>query len=169
MSVRGGEFHSNIARFRKVRSPAADLYTGAFIISLFRVFLVLLYEEFRFLIPIICPFAGIKIMTNKPFLRSSSNPSISNVSSSPAFERVSNPTRRGSDGSQKVNQRHVPSSQTVLSPLPYWVAEGVPFVAHNLPSGEVQMVPVQTATPTMQGMVPVMATPGAATSQQTGN
>ena len=107
-------------------------------------------------------------MTNKPFLRSSSNPSISNVSSFPAFERVSNPTRRGSDGSQKVNQRHVPSSQTVLSPMPYWVAEGVPFVAHNLPSGEVQMVPVQSATPTMQGMVPVMATPGAATSQQTG-
>ena len=112
---------------------------------------------------------GIRIMTNKPFLRSSSSPGISNLSSSPASERISNPTRRGSDGSQRVNQRHMPSSQTVLAPLPYWVAEGAPLVAHNLPSGEVQMMPVQATTPGMQGMVPVMATPGAATSQQTGN
>lgn len=107
-------------------------------------------------------------MTNKPFIRSSSSPGISNLSSSPAFERVSNSTRRGSDGSQRVSQRHVPSSQTVMAaPLPYWAAEGVPFVAHNLPSGEVQMMPVQTAAPGMQGMVPVMAAPSA-TSQQTG-
>lgn len=109
-------------------------------------------------------------MTNKPFLRSSSSPGISNLSSSPAFERVSNPTRRGSDGSQRANPRHMPSSQTVMSPLPYWAAEGVPFVAHNLPSGEVQMVPVQAAAPGMQGMVSVMAAPGATTaSPQTGN
>lgn len=116
--------------------------------------------------------SGIRIMTNKPFIRSSSSPGISNLSSSPAFERVTNPTRRGSDGSQRVSQRHVPSSQTVMAaPLPYWAAEGVPFVAHNLPSGEVQMLPVQAAAaaaaPGMQGMVPVIAAPGAA-SQQTG-
>lgn len=107
-------------------------------------------------------------MTNKPFIRSSSSPGVINVSSPPAFERISNSTRRGSDGSQRMSQRHVPSSQTVMSaPLPYWAAEGVPFVAHNLPSGEVQMLPVQAATPGMQGMMPVMAAQGA-TSQQTG-
>ena len=106
-------------------------------------------------------------MTNKPFIRSSSSPGISNLSSSPAFERVSSTTRRGSDGSQRASQRHVSSSQSVMAaPLPYWAAEGVPFVAHNLPSGEVQMLPVQ-ATPGVQGMVPVMAAPGAP-SQQTG-
>ena len=112
---------------------------------------------------------GIRIMTNKPFLRSSSSPGISNLSSSPAFERVSNPTRRGSDGNQRTSQRHGPSSQTVMTPLPYWAAEGVPFVAHNLPSGEVQMVPIQSAAPGMQSMVPVMATPGAPTTQPPGN
>lgn len=112
--------------------------------------------------------SGIRIMTNKPFLRSSSSPGISNLSSSPAFERVSNPTRRGSDGNQRTSQRHGPSSQTVMTPLPYWAAEGVPFVAHNLPSGEVQMVPIQSAAPGMQSMVPVMATPGAPTTQPPG-
>ena len=107
-------------------------------------------------------------MTNKPFLRSSSSPGISNLSSSPAFERVSNPSRRGSDGSQRTS-RHVPSSQTVMTPLPYWAAEGVPLVAHTLPSGEVQMVPVQTVAPGMQGMVPVMAAaPNTTTTQQPG-
>lgn len=108
---------------------------------------------------------GIRIMTNKPFTRSSSSPGISNVSGSPAFERVSNSARRGSDGSHR--QRHMPSSQTVMSaPLPYWVAEGAPLV---VPSGEVQMLPVQA--PGMQGMqgmpVPVMTGP-APTSQQSG-
>ena len=108
-------------------------------------------------------------MTNKPFIRSSSSPGVSNLSASPAFERVSNSARRGSDGSQRPSQRHVSSSQTVMSaPIPYWAAEGVPFVAHNLPSGEVQMLPVQTAAPGMQGMVPVMAASPAAASQQTG-
>ena len=108
-------------------------------------------------------------MTNKPFIRSSSSPGVSNLSASPAFERVSNSARRGSDGSQRPSQRHVSSSQTVMSaPIPYWAAEGVPFVAHNLPSGEVQMLPVQTAPPGMQGMVPVMAASPAAASQQTG-
>lgn len=112
---------------------------------------------------------GIRIMTNKPFHRSASSPGISSMSGSSAFELVPNPTRRSSAGSQRINPRHVPSSQTVLSPLPYWVAEGVPFVAHNLPSGEVQMVPVQNATPPgVQSMVPVMATPSATASQQTG-
>ena len=109
-------------------------------------------------------------MTNKPFIRSSSSPGVSNLSASPAFERVSNSARRGSDGSQRPSQRHVSSSQTVMSaPIPYWAAEGVPFVAHNLPSGEVQMLPVQAAAPApgIQGMVPVMASPAAA-SQQTG-
>ena len=107
-------------------------------------------------------------MTNKPFLRSSSSPGISNLSSSPAFERVSNQSRRGSDGSQRTS-RHVPSSQTVMTPLPYWAAEGVPLVAHTLPSGEVQMVPVQTVAPGMQGMVPVMAAaPSTTTTQQPG-
>jgi len=53
------------------------------------------------------------------------------------------------------------------APIPYWAAEGVPFVAHNLPSGEVQMLPVQAAPPGMQGMVPVVAGPTAA-SQQAG-
>ena len=108
-------------------------------------------------------------MTNKPFHRSASSPGISSMSGSSAFELVPNPTRRSSAGSQRINARHVPSSQTVLSPLPYWVAEGVPFVAHNLPSGEVQMVPVQNATPPgVQSMVPVMATPSATASPQTG-
>ncbi|XP_044163943.1 R3H domain-containing protein 1-like [Acropora millepora] len=112
---------------------------------------------------------GIRIMTNKPFHRSASSPGISSMSGSSAFELVPNPTRRSSAGSQRINPRHVPSSQTVLSPLPYWVAEGVPFVAHNLPSGEVQMVPVQNATPPgVQTMVPVMATPSATASPQTG-
>lgn len=109
-------------------------------------------------------------MTNKPFIRSSSSPGVSNLSASPAFERVSNSARRGSDGSQRPSQRHVSSSQTVMSaPIPYWAAEGVPFVAHNLPSGEVQMLPVQAAAPPgIQGMVPVMAANPAAASQQTG-
>lgn len=107
-------------------------------------------------------------MTNKPFIRSSSSPGVSNLSASPAFERVSNSARRGSDGSQRPSQRHVTSSQSVMSaPIPYWAAEGVPFVAHNLPSGEVQMLPVQAAPPGMQGMVPVVAGPTAA-SQQAG-
>ena len=107
-------------------------------------------------------------MSNKPFQRSASSPGISNVSGSSTIEFGSNPTRRASAGSQRVTPRHAPSSQTVLSPLPYWVAEGVPLVAHNLPSGEVQMVPVQTANPGVQSMVPVMATPSASASQQTG-
>lgn len=111
---------------------------------------------------------GIRIMTSKPFQRSASSPGFCNVGASSAFEHVSQPARRGSAGSQRVAPRHAPSSQTVLSPLPYWVAEGVPFVAHNLPSGEVQMVPVQTATPGVQNMVPVVAATGASASQQTG-
>lgn len=112
--------------------------------------------------------SGIRIMTNKPFIRSSSSPGVSNLSGSPAFERVSSSARRGSDGSQRPSQRHGASSQSVMSaPIPYWAAEGVPFVAHNLPSGEVQMLPVQTAPHGMQGMVPVMAGAGAA-SQQNG-
>ena len=105
-------------------------------------------------------------MTNKPFSRSSSSPGLSNISSSTAFERISNPSGRGSDGGQRLNQqRHAPSSQTVLSPLPYWVAEGVPLV---MPSGDVQMMPVQAATPGMQSMVPVMATPSGTGSQPSG-
>ena len=56
-----------------------------------------------------------------------------------------------------------------MTPLPYWAAEGVPLVAHTLPSGEVQMVPVQTVAPGMQGMVPVMAAaPSTTTTQQPG-
>ena len=107
--------------------------------------------------------AGIRIMTNKPFTRSSSSPGISHIGGSPALERVSNSSRRASDGNQR--QRHLPGSQSVLSaPLPYWVAEGTPLV---VPSGEMQMLPVQA--PGVQGMpVPVMAAP-APTSQQSGN
>lgn len=107
--------------------------------------------------------AGIRIMTNKPFTRSSSSPGISQISGSPALERVSNSARRASDGNQR--QRHLPSSQSVISaPLPYWVAEGTPLV---VPSGEMQMLPVQAAG--MQGMpVPVMPAP-APSSQQSGN
>ncbi|RMX47577.1 hypothetical protein pdam_00019000 [Pocillopora damicornis] len=106
--------------------------------------------------------SGIRIMTNKPFTRSSSSPGISHIGGSPALERVSNSSRRASDGNQR--QRHLPGSQSVLSaPLPYWVAEGTPLV---VPSGEMQMLPVQA--PGVQGMpVPVMAAP-APTSQQSG-
>lgn len=110
--------------------------------------------------------SGIKIMTNKPFSRSSSSPGLSNISGSTTLERISNSSGRGSDGGQRLNQqRHAPSSQTVLSPLPYWVAEGVPLV---MPSGDVQMMPVQAATTGMQSMVPVMATPSVTGSQPSG-
>ena len=95
-------------------------------------------------------------MTNKPLLRSSSSPGMVSLSSSPAVERVSSSIHRGSAaGSPRGSHCHVPGSQTVMSATPYWTAEGVPFVAHNLPSGELHMVPVHA--PGIQGMVPVMA------------
>ena len=93
-------------------------------------------------------------MTNKPLTRSSSSPG---QSASVFYERSVVLPRSGTGNSPR-SSRHYPSNTPPMTPAayPYWSSEGLPPASSSLPSGEVQMVPVQSMAPAMTGMVPVV-------------
>ena len=103
------------------------------------------------LLNLVVMLAGVKVMT-KSLTRSSSSPG----HSAGKFYERSLGQSRGSSGNSPRGSRLYPANTPPMASAayPFWSSEGV-VSAGSMPSGEVPMV--QSMTPSMAGMVPVVS------------